>query len=140
MESQNKLTILMIEPGKTPYSKTIDSGLRSLQQEVGGYIQAVYPFDDPVAIVCCETGKLDQMPFNRGLRDDDGHLYDYIAGNFMIVGLGEEDFTSLSPEYLEKYGKIYEQPEILSFKNGEVQVLPDDSYQEQCSNMPEMEM
>lgn len=47
-----KITVLVVEPEKAPYEKTIDAGLSSLQQEVGGYIQAVYPFDDPVALIC----------------------------------------------------------------------------------------
>ena len=52
------MNVLMVEPGKTPYETDIAPGLESLQKTVGGYIQEVYPFDDPVAIVCNEEGKL----------------------------------------------------------------------------------
>ena len=58
-------------------------------------------------LFCNEEGKLEQLPFNRGLRDESGNLYDYIADNFMIVGLGDEDFTSLPPEYIEKYSQLF---------------------------------
>ena len=34
--------------------KEIDSGLESLQHEVGGCIEAIYPYEDPVALVCNE--------------------------------------------------------------------------------------
>lgn len=38
-----KITVLAVEPEKAPYVKEIDPGLESLQQEVGGDIQAIYP-------------------------------------------------------------------------------------------------
>ena len=53
-----KMTVLVIEPEKKPYVKDISSGLASLQKEVGGYIQAVYPYEEPVAIICDEAAKL----------------------------------------------------------------------------------
>ncbi len=37
------------------------------------------------------------LPLNRALWDEDGLMYDVIAGTFLVVGLGEEDFVSLSP-------------------------------------------
>lgn len=90
--------------------------------------------------VCNEEGKLEQLPFNRGLRDESGNLYDYIAGNFMIVGLGEEDFTSLPPEYIEKYSQLFAKPEILNIANGRFEVLPDTSFEQQESEEPNMSM
>lgn len=141
MENEKStLTVLMVEPGKTPYQATIGADLKSLQQVVGGYIESIAPFDDPVAIICNEEGKLEQLPFNRGMRDESGNLYDYIAGNFMIVGLGEEDFTSLPPEYIEKYSQLFAQPEILNIANGRFEVLPDTSFEQQKSEEPNMSM
>ena len=90
--------------------------------------------------VCNEEGKLEQLPFNRGLRDESGNLYDYIAGNFMIVGLGEENFTSLPPEYIEKYSQLFAQPEILNIANDKFEVLPDTSFEQQESEEPNMSM
>ena len=141
MENEKStLIVLMVEPGKTPYQATIGADLKSLQQVVGGYIESIAPYDDPVAIVCNEEGKLEQLPFNRGLRDESGNLYDYIAGNFMIVGLGEENFTSLQPEYIEKYSQLFAQPEILNITNGKFEVLPDTSIEQQEPEEPNMSM
>ena len=64
--------------------KEIDSGLESLQHEVGGYIEAIYPYEEPVALVCNEEGKLEGLPLNRALRDEDGDIYDVVAGTFMV--------------------------------------------------------
>ena len=97
------MKVLMVEPGKSPYETEIEGGLESLQAAVGGDIQATYPFDDLVGLICNDEGKLLGMPLNRALYDDEGHLYDIVAGNFLIVGLGEEDFTDLSPELMKKF-------------------------------------
>ena len=43
------------------------------------------------------------LELNRGLRDENGEIYDIVAGTFLVVGLGEEDFASLSPELIQKY-------------------------------------
>ncbi len=105
------MKVLMVEPGKTPYETEIDSGLESLQTVVGGYIQAVYPYADPVGLICDEEGKIKHLPLNRALRDDEGEIYDIIAGKFLIVGLGEEDFDSLPDDLMEKYKEEFKYPE-----------------------------
>lgn len=48
------MKILIIEPWKQPHIAEINGTLESMQQVVGGYIQAIYPFDDPVALICDE--------------------------------------------------------------------------------------
>ncbi len=109
----SKITVLVIEPERKPYIKEIENTLESLQHEVGGHIQAVYPWEEPAALVCDEESKLKSSPFNRALRDEQGNVYDYIAGTFLIVGLGEEDFTSLSPELITHFSEIFASPEIM---------------------------
>jgi len=119
-----KITVLVVEPEKAPYIKEIDPGLKSLQQEVGGDIQAIYPFLEPAAIVCNESGKLDGLPLNRALRGEDGKAYDIIAGTFLVVGLGEEDFTSLSPELNSQFRQHFQRLETFLRINGSIVVMP----------------
>lgn len=45
------MTVLAVMPGKAPERRELGGTLRSMQDFVGGTIQAVYPFDDPVAIM-----------------------------------------------------------------------------------------
>lgn len=116
----NLIQVVLCEPGKKARIATIDNTLASLQQIIGGYIEAVYPFDDPVAIICNEEGKINGLELNRAMRDEHGTLYDILAGAFLIVGLSEEDFASLTPEYLEKYRKLFEYPEVFLSVNGEI--------------------
>ena len=102
-QTENTLSVLKIAPGQYPQQVEIDNDLKTLQQAVGGSIGASYPFEDPVAIVYNDDGKLMGLPLNRALWDEDGLMYDVIAGTFLVVGLGEEDFVSLSPELAQKY-------------------------------------
>lgn len=93
------MNILVVEPGKSPYAKEISGELDSLQQTVGGYIQEIYPFDDPVALVCEEEALYHpEQKWNRPVPP-----YGVIKGTFFICGLGEEDFTDLPQEMVEKY-------------------------------------
>jgi hypothetical protein len=120
------MQVLIVEPMKSPYVKEIDEGLESLQHEVGGYIEAVYPFEDEVAIICNEEGKLDGLDLNRALRGDDGEIYDIIAGTFLIVGLTEENFGSLTPEQITKFSEMYRTPEMFLMRGGEITAIPAD--------------
>ena len=79
------MKILVIEPLKAPYVKEIRGNLKSMQAIVGGLIEAIYPFDDPeIALICNDEGKLMGLPYNRALRDEDGRIYDVVAGTFFL--------------------------------------------------------
>ena len=123
-QTENTLTVLVVAPGEKPKVETIDCGLESLQQQVGGYIEAVYPFEEPVGLVCNEEGKINGMQLNRALRDDDNSIYDIVSGTFLVVGLGEEDFCSLTPEQIEKYSEHFAEPEMFFMLDGEIQAIP----------------
>ena len=123
-QNENTLSVLKIAPGQRPQQVEIDNDLKALQQAVGGSIDAVYPFADPVAIICNDEGKLMGLPLNRALRDEDGQMYDAVAGTFLVVGLGEEDFASLSPELTQKYEELFHQPETFMRLGRQMLVLP----------------
>lgn len=118
------MKVLVVEPEKEPYVKEISSGLSSLQKEVGGFIEAVYPFEDPVAIICNEEGKLEGLPLNRALRDEDGHVYDIIAGTFLIAGLSEDNFCSLDDTQIEKFSAMYKNQELFMRFGSRTLVIP----------------
>lgn len=61
--SDDPMRILVVEPTKDPYVKEIDGSLASMQAIVGGFIQAVEPFDDHnVLLLCNEEAKLLGLP------------------------------------------------------------------------------
>ena len=102
------MNVLVVEPGFAPYEKEIN-GLSEMQETVGGLIQAIYPFEDMVAVVCNDEGILLGMPFNRSMEGGYGGVF----GTFFVCGLGEEDFCSLTPEQVETYKKKFHRAEIL---------------------------
>lgn len=116
--SEQKLRVLVVEPGKPPAVQEIGGSLESMQRLVGGYIQAVYPFDDPVALICNEEGKLLGLPMNRTLRDERGVPYDIVCGTFFLAGIAEDDFASLTDRQIEKYTDYYRREVVLSVPMG----------------------
>ncbi len=92
------MRVIVVEPMKEPYLKEIDGSLESMHEIVGGYIEAVYPFEEPVAVVCDEEGVLKGYPANRIITPRM-----IIHGTFFLCGLGEEDFESTSEDYVEKF-------------------------------------
>ena len=118
------MTVLAVLPGKAPERMELGGALESMQKFVGGTIQAVYPFPDPVVIVCNDDGKLMGLEHNRTLRDDSGNVYDILCGPFFICGLGDEDFASLSEELIQKYTQLFQRPELFLRINGSLMVVP----------------
>ena len=98
------MNVLVVEPGFLPYEKEIpdslssDDHLRALQEIVGGYIEAIYPYEEEVAIVCNEEGLINGLPFNRSVPGGYGGVF----GTFFICGLGEDNFCSLPPDLMER--------------------------------------
>lgn len=118
------MTVLAVLPGKAPERMELDGSLESMQKFVGGTIQAVYPFPDPVAIVCNDDGKLMGLEHNRALRDDDENVYDILCGPFFICGLGEENFASLPEDLLRKYAQRFQHPELFLRIGESLMVVP----------------
>ena len=123
-KDKKELDVLLVKPNEYPQKVTIGAELKDLQEAVGGTITATYPFTDPVAIVCNDEGKLLGLPMNRALRDENGEMYDAVAGDFLVVGLGEEDFASLIPEMAQKYEQLFHQPEVFLKLGNRLLVLP----------------
>ena len=125
-----KLRVIKVEPSKPPRIVEVPPDLDSLQREVGGYIQVIYPFSDPVGIICNEEAKINGLPLNRALFDESGVIYDIIAGDFLIVGLSGESFSGLNDNLIAKYLKRFERPEMFTNIGGHIialrNILPDD--------------
>lgn len=106
------MKVLVVEPQKPCRVQEIES-LADMQQLVGGDIEAVYPFQELVAVVCNADGKALGLPMNRPLLDKDYLPYDIIRGTFFVAGLGQEDFISLTDEQIQRYKSLYDNMQIL---------------------------
>lgn len=120
------MRVLVVEPEHRPEVKEINDSLKEMQDIVGGYIQAVYPFEEPVALICNDEGKLMDLPANRGLRDKDGQIYDIVCGTFFLCGApaDTDHFTSLTSEQIERYQKLFYTPEMFWGMDGQIVCIP----------------
>ena len=116
------MKILLVEPNDEPRTVEIDGSLASMQSLVGGLIEAVYPFSDPVALICNDEGKLIGLPQNRPLKHPEtGEIYDIVCGPFFLCSApsDSENFKSLSDDLFEKYSKIFALPKLVCTDCGE---------------------
>lgn len=111
-EGGKSMRVLKVCPNQEPVLVDIGDDYESTYQIIGGYIERIFPFDDPVAIICNEEGKLLNLPLNRAIVVN-GKIKDVIAGNFIITGLKNGiSEISLSDELAKKYMEIFKAPEM----------------------------
>ena len=120
------MQVVVVEPKKKPVVQDISSDLESMQKTVGGSIEAVYPFDEPVALICNEEGKLLNLPLNRALRDDEGNVYDIISGTFFLCAAPPDSdrFAGLTDQQVKTYMERFAMPEMFLDVGGDLFVLP----------------
>lgn len=118
-----KLKVIIVEPEKIARVAEIEKSLESMQKVVGGCIEALYPFDDYVAIVCNEEGKCNGLPLNRGISTEEYGLYEIIAGTFFICGCDGADFSSLTDEQIGVYLNKFKYPEMFIKLNGVIKSI-----------------
>lgn len=119
------MRILVVEPEHRPEVREIDGSLKTMQEIVGGLIQPIC-LEDFVVLVCNDEGKLMDLPANRGLRDEDGQIYDIVFGTFFLCGApaDSDHFTSLTPEQIERYRERFYVPEMFWGMDGHIVCLP----------------
>lgn len=113
------MNVLVVEPGYYPYEKEVN-GLHEMQKLVGGLIQAIYPFQEEVALVCNENGINLGLEFNRAIPE---RSYGGIFGTFFMCGLGGENLVSLTPEQVKTYTERFKKAEIFIDVSHEYQLL-----------------
>ena len=120
------MQVVIVEPQKKPVVQDIGSDLESMQQIVGGLIEALYPFDEPVALICNEEGKLLNLPLNRALRDDEGNVYDIISGTFFVCAAPPDSdrFAGLTDQQAKMCTERFSIPEMFLNVGGDLSVLP----------------
>ena len=69
-EQVEKMDVLLIKPGMYPQQIQIGTELEDLQKAVGGDIQAVYPYEEEVALIMNEESKIQGFDLNRSLCNE----------------------------------------------------------------------
>ena len=120
------MRVIIVRSQEKPEVTEIESTLAAMQEIVGGSIQAVYPFEESVALVCNEEGKLLGLPLNRALRDNGGNVYDIITGTFFLCAAppDSEHFESLTDQQVKTYMERSAMPEMFLNVGGDLFILP----------------
>lgn len=112
------MKVLLVPVLQPPRVVTISGSLESLQSLVGGWIGCTYPWEEYVGLVHNDNGIAEGLPPNRVVGRN------IIFGDFFICGIGEEDFTDLSPELVEHFTEMFKYPElIVPTVNGKFEVV-----------------
>lgn len=121
------MQVVIVEPEKKPRVQSIEDSLASMQKIVGGTIQAIYPFEEPIALICNDEGKLLNLPLNRALRDSTGCVYDIVAGTFFLCAAptDKDNFASLTEEQVQHFLKRFSASEQFVRVGDAVFVLPE---------------
>lgn len=69
-EKKNMISVLLVEPNKYPKMIEIEDSLEAMQKIVGGDIEEYMPFEDEVAIICNDEGKMNGLPLNRAVYSE----------------------------------------------------------------------
>jgi len=64
------IDVVLVEPGMQARQARIPANLEGMQATVKGSIEAFYPFEEQVCIVCNEEGKITDLPLNRAVYSE----------------------------------------------------------------------
>ena len=108
-----KISVLLVEPNKYPKMIEIDDTLEAMQEVVGGDIEEYMPFEDEVAIVCHEEGKLIGLPPNRAVYAEPETVeltYSELADRFRNAeSEGKKHLTGYIVFSQESFNKPYDE-------------------------------
>lgn len=110
--TSNHIQVVVVEPMKKPYKKTISNNLDSMREIVGGWIENVFIGETDtgarLGIVLNEEGKLIGLPFNRKITG-----FDILVGTFFITAYNlQGDNVSLTDEQAECFIRQFQPMEV----------------------------
>ena len=126
MDERTTIDVILVEPGEEAKMITMGDDLEAMQGIVGGLIEEYMPYEDEVALVCNDEGKMIGMPPNRAIKDADGTVMDIIAGPFFVAyaPIESERFLSMPDDLQEKYLEIFRLPERFFRTDGGIVAVP----------------
>lgn len=126
MSENTNIEVIMVEPGKEARMMSIGDDLESMQRAVGGYIEEYMPYEDDIAIICNEEGKINGLPLNREIKDEQGCVMDIIAGPFFMAyaPIESESFLSMPDDMKDKYFEKVKDPQKFVMTRSGIKSVP----------------
>ena len=103
MAETRTMNVLLVQPNAYPKKISVGTELEDLQAMVGGDIEVTYPFEDEVAIILNESGKINGLPLNRAIYTEDGDIKP-IGFHRESTALNDTDMKYLLLYLEETYG------------------------------------
>ena len=88
-EDEREISVLVIEPGKMPYTVEIGASDESYFCMVGGPAARRSLYGTGTEIIYNASGKYLSLPACRAFLNSKGDVDDVIAGTFLVVGVDE---------------------------------------------------
>ena len=98
-----KINVLMVEPGQAPRMDSIPNDSDAFERIVGGSYDVGIFLSHEAAIIYCEANKLRGAVPNRLLP----HANGYIAGTFFLCGIDSKGFCSLPADQQRMFEEHY---------------------------------
>lgn len=111
--TSENIQVVIVEPQKAPYKKTIPNNLDAMREIVGGWIEIVRMNDKTkngaeLIITLNEEGKLIDLPFNRNIVG-----FDILVGPFFISAANKQgDNVSLDDKTADRLIKQFSSMEV----------------------------
>ena len=64
-ENTNKMRVILCRPGEKAETIEMEDSLKAMQEMVGGMIEEYMPWEDEVAIICNDEGKMMGLPHTK---------------------------------------------------------------------------
>ena len=97
------ITTVMCHPDQEPVVVQVENSLAALQKAVEGNIEIFHLFENDVALITNEDGKLLRLPVNKVLLDKRGNPIDVLVGTILVVGTKNDEIISIPNEKISKY-------------------------------------
>jgi len=123
MNNERTIHVVLVIPGREASQADIGTSLEEYQRAVDGQIEAFYPFEEQVAIICNEEGKINGMEPNRAVFDSEGDILDIVFGPFFVCSCDTPEFSSLTDEQTNRYLEMFRYPERFLANNGSILVI-----------------
>lgn len=122
---KDTIKVVLVEAGKLARESLIGTSLEEMQAVVGGYIEQYCPYNETVAIICDDEGKINGKDLNRAIFNDEGQMIDVISGTFFICSIpkNSENYESLSDEQVKWYIDKFLYPERFHRVSGEIMAV-----------------
>lgn len=100
LEEKRKSKLLIVEPNKEPYTKSVQDIEQALIEIIGEL--AYFTLKGKIDLVYNAEGKINNLPFNRVMEDD------VLCGTFAIVGHFGDEWCSLTSKQIRFYKKQFQ--------------------------------